>query len=158
MLFVPPPDQAARAGILRILLRDRPVAGDVDPDALAKRTSTFTGADLSQANLVNSDAGTAISAAQLAAAAHVTSVNLSGNNLTGFDLQGLRLREADLRLTRDEVAALLRALGANLSADAAAVLADRTALVMVGRALAAHDFRDSALYDPDYRRRFRGEG
>ncbi len=35
---------------------------------------------------------------------------------------------------------------------------DRTALVMVGRALAAHDFRDSALYDPDYRRRFRGEG
>jgi precorrin-4/cobalt-precorrin-4 C11-methyltransferase len=35
---------------------------------------------------------------------------------------------------------------------------DRTALVMIGRALAAHDFRDSALYDPDYRRRFRGEG
>jgi precorrin-4/cobalt-precorrin-4 C11-methyltransferase len=35
---------------------------------------------------------------------------------------------------------------------------DRTALVMVGRALAAHDFRDSALYDPDYRRRFRDEG
>ena len=34
---------------------------------------------------------------------------------------------------------------------------DRTALVMVGRALAAHDFRESALYDPDYRRRFRGE-
>jgi len=35
---------------------------------------------------------------------------------------------------------------------------DRTALVMVGRALEAHDFRESALYDPDYRRRFRGEG
>ena len=33
---------------------------------------------------------------------------------------------------------------------------DRTALILVGRALAAHDFRDSALYDPDYRRRFRG--
>jgi precorrin-4/cobalt-precorrin-4 C11-methyltransferase len=33
---------------------------------------------------------------------------------------------------------------------------DRTAVVLVGRALAAHDFRDSALYDPDYRRRFRG--
>jgi precorrin-4/cobalt-precorrin-4 C11-methyltransferase len=32
----------------------------------------------------------------------------------------------------------------------------RTALVLVGRALAAKDFRDSALYDPDYRRRFRG--
>jgi precorrin-4/cobalt-precorrin-4 C11-methyltransferase len=33
---------------------------------------------------------------------------------------------------------------------------DRTAVVLVGRALAAHDFRNSALYDPDYRRRFRG--
>jgi precorrin-4/cobalt-precorrin-4 C11-methyltransferase len=33
---------------------------------------------------------------------------------------------------------------------------DRTAVVLVGRALAAHDFRESALYDPDYRRRFRG--
>jgi len=32
---------------------------------------------------------------------------------------------------------------------------ERTALVLVGRALAAEDFRDSALYDPDYRRRFR---
>jgi precorrin-4/cobalt-precorrin-4 C11-methyltransferase len=34
---------------------------------------------------------------------------------------------------------------------------DRTALILVGRALAAEDFRESALYDPDYRRRFRGE-
>jgi precorrin-4/cobalt-precorrin-4 C11-methyltransferase len=33
---------------------------------------------------------------------------------------------------------------------------ERTAIILVGRALAAHDFRDSALYDPDYRRRFRG--
>jgi precorrin-4/cobalt-precorrin-4 C11-methyltransferase len=33
---------------------------------------------------------------------------------------------------------------------------ERTALVLVGRALGARDFRDSALYDPDYRRRFRG--
>jgi len=32
---------------------------------------------------------------------------------------------------------------------------ERTAIVLVGRALAAEDFRDSALYDPDYRRRFR---
>jgi len=44
--------------------------------------------------------------------------------------------------------------------DIAAMLAtapiERTALVLVGRALAATDFRDSALYDPDYRRRFRG--
>lgn len=32
---------------------------------------------------------------------------------------------------------------------------ERTALVLVGRALEADGFRDSALYDPDYRRRFR---
>ena len=30
------------------------------------------------------------------------------------------------------------------------------ALILVGRALAAEDFRESALYDADYRRRFRG--
>jgi precorrin-4/cobalt-precorrin-4 C11-methyltransferase len=44
--------------------------------------------------------------------------------------------------------------------DIAARLVDdpieRMALVLVGRALAAKDFRDSALYDPDYQRRFRG--
>jgi precorrin-4/cobalt-precorrin-4 C11-methyltransferase len=33
---------------------------------------------------------------------------------------------------------------------------ERTALILVGPALAAGDFRDSALYDADYRRRFRG--
>jgi precorrin-4/cobalt-precorrin-4 C11-methyltransferase len=37
----------------------------------------------------------------------------------------------------------------------AATSIDRTAVVLVGRALAAREFRDSALYDPDYRRRFR---
>jgi precorrin-4/cobalt-precorrin-4 C11-methyltransferase len=45
-------------------------------------------------------------------------------------------------------------------ADIAALVAqariERTALILVGRALSAHDFRDSALYDPEYRRRFRG--
>ena len=35
---------------------------------------------------------------------------------------------------------------------------ERTALILVGRALGARDFRDSALYDPGYRRRFRGGG
>jgi precorrin-4/cobalt-precorrin-4 C11-methyltransferase len=34
---------------------------------------------------------------------------------------------------------------------------ERTALVLVGRALADSEFRDSALYDPDYKRRFRGD-
>ena len=33
---------------------------------------------------------------------------------------------------------------------------ERTALIFVGRALTAENFRDSALYDADYRRRFRG--
>lgn len=32
---------------------------------------------------------------------------------------------------------------------------ERSALILVGRALAAEGFRDSALYDPDYRRRYR---
>jgi precorrin-4/cobalt-precorrin-4 C11-methyltransferase len=32
---------------------------------------------------------------------------------------------------------------------------DRTALILVGRVLAAQDFRDSALYDASYRRRYR---
>jgi precorrin-4/cobalt-precorrin-4 C11-methyltransferase len=33
---------------------------------------------------------------------------------------------------------------------------ERTALVLVGPALGSEDFRESALYDPDYRRRFKG--
>ncbi len=33
---------------------------------------------------------------------------------------------------------------------------ERTAIVLVGRALATEEFRESALYNPDYRRRFRG--
>ncbi len=33
---------------------------------------------------------------------------------------------------------------------------ERTALILVGPALAARDFRTSALYDADYQRRFRG--
>lgn len=32
---------------------------------------------------------------------------------------------------------------------------ERTALILVGPALGREDFRDSALYDPDYRRRYR---
>ena len=33
---------------------------------------------------------------------------------------------------------------------------ERTALIFVGPGLAAEDFRESSLYDPDYQRRFRG--
>jgi len=44
-MLVLPPDEAARAGILRRCLRDRPVER-VDPDRLASRTDGFSGADL----------------------------------------------------------------------------------------------------------------
>lgn len=33
---------------------------------------------------------------------------------------------------------------------------ERTAIIFVGKGLGAQDFRESALYDPDYQRRFRG--
>jgi SpoVK/Ycf46/Vps4 family AAA+-type ATPase len=45
ILFVPPPDAAARAAILRILCRGKP-SQDVDYDHLAKKTNGFSGADL----------------------------------------------------------------------------------------------------------------
>jgi transitional endoplasmic reticulum ATPase len=45
VLFVPPPDAPARAEIVRILLRDRPVAR-IDIDAVVKATERFSGADL----------------------------------------------------------------------------------------------------------------
>jgi len=51
---------------------------------------------------------------------------------------------------------VLRGTLADIAAKVAAEPIERTALVLVGRALTAEDFRDSALYDPDYRRRFRG--
>jgi precorrin-4/cobalt-precorrin-4 C11-methyltransferase len=51
---------------------------------------------------------------------------------------------------------ILRGTLADIAAKATAAGIERTALILVGRALAAGDFRDSALYDPEYRRRFRG--
>jgi len=45
---------------------------------------------------------------------------------------------------------------ADIAAKVAVARIERTALIVVGHALAAKDFRDSALYDADYRRRFRG--
>jgi len=47
------------------------------------------------------------------------------------------------------------ALG-DIAGKLAAQPIERTAVIVVGRALAAEDFRDSALYHADYRRRFRG--
>jgi precorrin-4/cobalt-precorrin-4 C11-methyltransferase len=44
----------------------------------------------------------------------------------------------------------------DIAAQLAAAPIERTAVVLVGSAIEAADFRDSALYDPGYRRRFRG--
>ena len=45
VVFVPPPDRAARAQILDLLLAGKPAAG-VDTAAVAKKTDRFSGADL----------------------------------------------------------------------------------------------------------------
>jgi precorrin-4/cobalt-precorrin-4 C11-methyltransferase len=45
---------------------------------------------------------------------------------------------------------------ADIAAKVLAARIDRTALILVGGALAAEEFRESALYDADYVRRFRG--
>ena len=45
ILFVAPPDQTARAEIVRILLKGKPAA-HVDPEAVAKKTDSYSGADL----------------------------------------------------------------------------------------------------------------
>ncbi|KIY93083.1 cell division protease FtsH [Monoraphidium neglectum] len=48
---VPLPDVKGRSEILQYYMKDKPFASDVDPDLLARQTSGFSGADLS--NLVN---------------------------------------------------------------------------------------------------------
>ncbi|HMK69746.1 MAG TPA: precorrin-4 C(11)-methyltransferase, partial [Xanthobacteraceae bacterium] len=53
---------------------------------------------------------------------------------------------------------ILRGTLADIAAKVSAERIERTALILVGRALATRDFRDSAVYDADYRRRFRGGG
>ena len=44
----------------------------------------------------------------------------------------------------------------NIVTELATEQIERTAIILIGRALAAEDFRESALYDPGYHRRFRG--
>jgi precorrin-4/cobalt-precorrin-4 C11-methyltransferase len=51
---------------------------------------------------------------------------------------------------------VVRGVLADIAAKVAAAPMERTALILVGAALGAEDFRESALYDPDYRRRYRG--
>ena len=45
-----------------------------------------------------------------------------------------------------------------IAAEVAKSPIDRTALIVVGKVLGARDFRNSALYDAAYQRRFRGRG
>ncbi|MET3896834.1 precorrin-4/cobalt-precorrin-4 C11-methyltransferase [Devosia sp. UYZn731] len=44
----------------------------------------------------------------------------------------------------------------DIEAKVAADPIERTAIIFVGPGLSSEDFRESALYDPDYQRRFRG--
>ncbi len=48
VLFVPPPDRPARESMLKLMMKDRPMANDIDFGFLAKNTSGFSGADLSE--------------------------------------------------------------------------------------------------------------
>ena len=50
---------------------------------------------------------------------------------------------------------IIRGTLADIATRLAAEPVERTAMILIGRSLAAEEFRDSALYDPDYRRRFR---
>ncbi len=51
---------------------------------------------------------------------------------------------------------VIRGTLATLGPAVAGAPVERTALILVGPVLDAHGFRDSALYDPGYRRRYRG--
>lgn len=53
---------------------------------------------------------------------------------------------------------IIRATLGTIAAEVGKTNIERTALIIVGDVLAAHDFRDSALYDGAYRRRFRESG
>ncbi len=53
---------------------------------------------------------------------------------------------------------VIRATLDTISAEIAESPIERTALILVGKVLGAAKFRDSALYDAGYQRRFRGRG
>ena len=53
---------------------------------------------------------------------------------------------------------ILRGTLGSIRAAMAGEPIERTAIVLIGPALAAEGFRDSALYDPGYQRRFRPSG
>ncbi len=51
---------------------------------------------------------------------------------------------------------VIRATLGSIEDELAAEPIERTAIIFVGRGLASENFRESALYDPHYQRRFRG--
>ena len=51
---------------------------------------------------------------------------------------------------------IIRATLGTITAEVAEAPIERTAIILVGRVLEAREFRDSALYDAAYQRRFRG--
>ena len=51
---------------------------------------------------------------------------------------------------------IVRGTLATIASEVAKAPIERTALILVGKVLGARDFRDSALYDGAYQRRFRG--
>jgi precorrin-4/cobalt-precorrin-4 C11-methyltransferase len=53
---------------------------------------------------------------------------------------------------------VIRGTLATIGQAVAAAPIERTALILVGHVLGAEDFRESALYNVDYRRRYRGGG
>jgi transitional endoplasmic reticulum ATPase len=85
VLFVPPPDKPARKRILEILLADRPTKKNLDLDALAKKTSGYSGADLT--NIVETAADEAIEA------------SLESGEETDIDNHHLRRALADVKPT-----------------------------------------------------------
>jgi precorrin-4/cobalt-precorrin-4 C11-methyltransferase len=53
---------------------------------------------------------------------------------------------------------VIRATLGTIAAEVVKEPIERTALILVGKVLDARDFRDSALYDASYQRRFRDRG
>lgn len=51
LVYVPPPDALSRREILRLSLAKVPCAGDVEHEALARRTEGFSGAEVGRVGL-----------------------------------------------------------------------------------------------------------
>jgi len=46
LLYIPPPDEASRLAIFKIHSKDKPLASDVNLEALAKESKDYVGADI----------------------------------------------------------------------------------------------------------------